>query len=501
MKVAVLYPPFRKDGQYPLLGQNRQFKFSKSREVRIFPLVPAHLATDLKAAGHEVLWLDGINRRFTDDAFDREVKAFAPDLVFLETKAPVVRRHWAYVASLKRDLPGTKAVLMGDHVTCFPAESLENSEADYILTGGDYDFTGTAIAEHLAGRGAMPHGVWFRDASGRPTSTGPAHLESHLDRNPFIDRELTRFREYGEAYLLPGAAYILTGRGCGSGKGHGSAGVGVCTFCIWQHALWGRTARLRSPANVAAEMEEMHHRYGTREFFDDNESGPIYDVEWLQAFLGELKSRKLLGRFRISSNCRADIVTEESLDLMAACGWRLLKIGLESGNDATLKRLAKCEDVNLIRRGVRMAKDRGMRILMTIMFGYPWEGEEEARKTYEVARELLDYKTRTGDCLQASVVLPYPGSPLWHEAVRKGWLLVGETEYERYDMGHPILKAPVDGAEWCKRTWSLMRRFPYAARQVLTVRSLDEVNLLFRGLKSLLGHVRDYSDDPNKPTA
>jgi radical SAM superfamily enzyme YgiQ (UPF0313 family) len=501
MKVAVLYPPFRKDGQYPLLGQNRQFKFSRSREVRIFPLVPAHLATDLKAAGHEVLWLDGVNRRYDDAAFDREVDAFAPDLVFLETKAPVVRRHWEYVAALKGRLPGAKTVLMGDHVTYFPAESLENSPVDYILTGGDYDFVGAGIADHLVGKGALPPGVWFRDSSGRPDSTGPAHLEPHLDRNPFIDRDLTRFLDYGEAYLLPGAAYILTGRGCGSGKSHGGPGVGVCTFCIWQHALWGRTARLRSPANVAAEMEEVHRRYGTREFFDDNESGPIYDVAWLRDFLGELKARRLLGRFRISSNCRADIVTAESLDLMAACGWRLLKIGLESGNDATLKRLAKCEDVELVKRGVKMAKDRGMRVLMTIMFGYPWEGEEEARRTYEVARELLDYKTRTGDCLQASVILPYPGSPLWHEAVRRGWLLVGEKEYERYDMGHPILKAPVDGAEWCRRTWGLMSRLPYAARQVLTARSLDEANLLWRGLRSLLGHRRDYSDDPGTPNA
>ncbi len=494
MKVAILYPPFCKEGQYPLLGQNRQFKFSRSREVRIFPLIPAQLATNLKQLGHEVLWLDGVNRRYQEADFDREVDAFHPEVVFLETKAPVVRRHWAYMDALKSKWPDTRIVLMGDHATYFPEESLENSKVDYILTSGDYDFLGQGLVEHLAGKGTLPSGFWFRGPDGRPLSSGPAALEPDLDRNPFIDRELTRYRDYGEAYLYPETAYLLTGRGCGSDQASGGQGVGVCTFCIWQHALWNRTARLRSPANVAAEMEQVHRRYGTREFFDDNESGPIYDVAWLERFRDELKNRGCLGRFRISSNCRADIVTEKSLDLMVQCGWRLLKIGLESGNDASLRRLAKCETVDLIRRGVKLAKDRGLRVMLTIMFGYPWEGEEEARRTFEVARELLDYKTRTGDCLQASVILPYPGSPLYKEAQRKGWLLVGEKDYERYDMSRPILSSPVDGAQWCTRTWGLMKRPSYAIKQVWTARTFEEINLLFRGFKSLLGHVKDYHE-------
>jgi hypothetical protein len=73
MKTAILYPPFRKDGEFPLLTQNRHLKFSKSHEVRIFPLVPGHLATNLKHLGHDVLWLDGINRRMSDEEFDRHL--------------------------------------------------------------------------------------------------------------------------------------------------------------------------------------------------------------------------------------------------------------------------------------------------------------------------------------------------------------------------------------------------------------------------------------------
>jgi len=492
MKTAILYPPFRKDGELPLLTQNRHLKFSKTLEVRIFPLVPGHLATNLKHLGHEVLWLDGINRRMSDDEFDKHLTDFAPEIVFLETKAPVVKRHWKYIEELKTRFPKMVTVLMGDHVSYFPEESVVESKVDYVITGGDYDIVGRNIVQHLAGKEPLGPGVWFRK-DGVPATTGPHKLTDALDSLPFIDRVLTRFQDYGEAYLLRPTAYILTGRGCGASE-DSPGKVGLCTFCIWQHALWGKTARLRSPGNVAEEMQECIEKHGVWEFFDDNESGPIYNIEWLKEFHKELVKRKLLGRFQFSSNCRADTLSVEVVDLLVKCGWRLLKIGLESGSDYSIKHLAKCETVDLISRGVKMAKDRGLVVLLTTMMGYPWETEEDVKKTYEVTKELLLYKVRTGDCMQASVVIAYPGSPLWREATNKDWLLIGKTDYEKYDMSHPILKSQYNASEWCAKTWNLMKHPKFVFRQLVTVRSLREVDLLWRGLKSLLGHVQDYGD-------
>jgi radical SAM superfamily enzyme YgiQ (UPF0313 family) len=187
-------------------------------------------------------------------------------------------------------------------------------------------------------------------------------------------------------------------------------------------------------------------------------------------------------------------LNEEIVDLLVLCGWRLLKIGLESGSDYTIKHLAKCETVELISRGVKMAKDKGLVILLTTMMGYPWETEEDVRKTYEVTKDLLFYKVRAGDCMQASVVIAYPGSPLWMEATRKNWLLIGKTDYEKYDMSHPILKSQINASEWATKTWNLMKDPRFVIGQVTTVRSFRQINLLWRGLQSLLGHVQDYGD-------
>lgn len=487
MKVAVAYPPVTKNGQFPLLSQNRHLKFSHSLEVRIFPLIPAHAATNLKHAGHEVLWLDGINERMDMDAFHAQLLAFEPDLLLMETKAPVVTTHWRYIAETKRLLPKTKFILVGDHVSYFPEESLQRSPVDYILTGGDYDVLVRDLAAHLEGQGPMPSGVWWRDAEGLIQNSGKHLLNQDLDELPYIDRELTRWRSYGEAYLLPGISYILTGRGCGLGDGKTSS----CTFCIWQHALWNKTARLRSPANVVGEIKELV-ALGSKEVFDDNETGPIYDRAWMQEFHDLMKKEGLIGKIALSVNARGDLVDRELAKLMKDTGFRLLKIGIEAGDDASLAKLAKMEGIEKIKIGIRAVRDEGLVTLLTTMVGYPWETEDDVKKTYAVAKEMLLYKPKFGDCLQASVVVPYPGSPLWQHCVNKNWFLVDPYDYDRLDMSEPILKTQIDQELWVKRLWRLHLRPSFVLRSFFSIRSWAQLNLGWRGVLSLLGHVRDY---------
>ncbi len=496
MRVAVAYPPVTKDGQFPLLSQNRHLKFSHSLEVRIFPLIPGHAASNLKAAGHEVLWLDGINERMSLDEYHAKLDAFKPELVMMETKAPVLTTHWRYLGEAKKRWPDTKFILVGDHVSYFPEESMQRSAVDYVLTGGDYDVILRDLAGHLEGKGPMPAGVWYRGPEGAILNSGKHLLDVDLDTLPYIDRELTRWRTYGEAYLLPDIAYILTGRGCGLPGGK----VSTCTFCIWQHALWNKTARLRSPENVVGEIEQLV-KIGVKEIFDDNETGPLYDREWMQQFHELLKAKGLIGKIAISVNARGDLIDSELARLMRDTGFRLLKIGIEAGDDKSLARLAKMEGIDKIRKGIMAARDNGLVTLLTTMVGYPWETEADVATTYAVAKEMLLYKPKFGDCLQASVVVPYPGSPLWQNCVNKDWFLVDPYDYDKLDMSVPILKTQIDQALWVKRLWRLHLRPSFILRSALTLRSKAQFNLAWRGVSSLLGHIRDYKPSKNAAVA
>jgi radical SAM superfamily enzyme YgiQ (UPF0313 family) len=486
MRVAVVYPPVTKGGQYPLLSQNRHLKFSHSLEVRIFPLIPAHAATNLKHAGHAVLWLDGINERMTMDDFHAQLTAFKPDLVMLESKAPVISTHWNYIKAAKQLFPQARFALVGDHVSYYPQESMDASPVDFVLTGGDYDVIVRDLAAHLEGRGPMPAGVWWRE-DGEVKNSGHHVLSDDLDKLPYIDRELTRWRSYGEAYLLPGIAYMLTGRGCGLENGRTS----TCTFCIWQHALWDKTARLRSPANVVGEIEQLV-ALGATEVFDDNETGPIYDRAWMQEFHRLMDEKGLIGKIALSTNARGDLIDAELARLMAATGFRLLKIGIEAGDDESLRQLAKLEGIEKIKAGIRAARDNGLVTLLTTMVGYPWQDEAGVRRTYDVAKEMLLYRPKFGDCLQASVVVPYPGSPLWTAAVNKGWFLIDPQDYDKYDMSEPLMKSQYDNEAWVKRLWKLHLHPWFLLRSLFTLRTRNQWNLAWRGVLSLAGHISDY---------
>lgn len=503
MRIAVLYPPFRRGNEYPLITQNRQFKYTNSREIRIYPLVMASLATMLAHDGHEVLWLDGINERMSEKEFDRKVGEFRPDLCVMETKAPLLTRHRDYIARLRAFLPSVKIVLTGDHVCLFPKESLEFCGSDFAVAGGDYDFLVRDLVRWLTGRGGRPGGTWERTADRTVEPREPAGFYE-LDSAPEIDRDLTRWELYGEAYLHHPVAYILSGRGCGganNGEGQGSMRSstlpGRCVFCIWQYAFWKTGARMRSPEAVADEILHLVERYKVKEIFDDNESGAVWNFLWLQEFYKALEKRRLIGKVKISSNARADsLQNDEVCRLLKACGYRLLKIGVESGDEETLRRLKKDESVEIIRRGIMNAKRYGLIVMMTTMVGYPWEDERAVRKTYRLAKELLLYRTRFGDSLQSSVVVPYPGTPLFHEAMRNGWFVDGfdPSDYGRYDMAHAVLKTPIDAPRWCKRMWRLHLHPLFLLKSFLSLRSLDDLRLALRGFVSLMGHLGDYGD-------
>jgi len=481
MKVAIIYPPISKEGKFSLLGQNRQFRYSSSNEVRIYPVVPATAATLLKENGFDVLWIDAINERLTMQEFLKRFYHFDPDMVVIETKTPVIKNHWGFINEIKNE-NDVLVALVGDHVSARPEKSFERSKVDYIITGGDYDLSLLKLARNLEFGTDLPKGLWYRDGD-KIKNNGRFELVDELDDLPFIDRELTNWQLYCVAFLHSPSTYIMTGRGCG---------VGNCSFCSWQHSFWNCTARLRSPANVAEEIEMLVNNYKLKEIFDDNDSGAIWNKEWLREFHVEMKERGLIGEVFLSSNARADCLDRETCDLLKKSGFRLLLCGLESGNNSSLEKLNKGESIEQIKEGIKNAKDHGLRVLITTMTGYPWETINDVKQTYDTVRELMLYKTRVGDSLQSSFVIPYPGTPLYEEALEKDWFIIDPDDYEMYDMSQPVLKSHIKPLEWCNKLWSIHKEPKFVLKTLFSIRSFDDFKLLRDGLKSVLGHTKDF---------
>jgi anaerobic magnesium-protoporphyrin IX monomethyl ester cyclase len=483
MRVAVTYPPLRApDGvSQATLGQNRQFQWFHNPSY-IYPMIPASLATLLSKNGFETAWMDGIAEEWSFEQYIAEMKKFQPDLLFIETKTPTVIQYWGIIGQMKEIFPDCKFVLYGDHVTAMPEESMKNSVVDFILTGGDYDFLGLNIAEHLRDGKELRAGIYYRDQEGKVANTGKFDLVGKLDDLPWIDRDLTKWWMYGEfLYKRTPFTYTLAGRDCPYGK---------CTFCSW--TTIAPRFKVRSPQNLLDEIGFIIEKYGIREIFDDTGTFPIGG--YMQEFCEGMIERGYNKKIYFDCNFRFDYFNPKLAALMKSAGFRWMKMGLESANQDTVNRLRKKSEIGLVAEKCRIAKEAGLEVHLTIMVGYPWETKQDALNTVNLAKYLM--REGLADTLQGTVVIPYPGTPLYDEAVENGWLTVPPGEWERYGMTEPVLAVPdMKPDEVMKMAHSIYSGVihPKFIWKVLRdIKSTEDIAYLYRSAKALVGHLFDF---------
>ena len=477
MKIAFASPPLPSEKGVPLLSQNRQFQWF-SRPTYIFPVVPATAATMLKKAGHEVFWLDGIAEEWTPEEFERQLAACAPDLVVVETKTPVVKRHWKWIAEHRA---GYRTVLVGDHVTALPDETMAACPVDYVLTGGDWDFLVKNLVESGFDPAKFEPGIWYRDG-GEAKNTGRFQLNHDLNAAPWIDRDLCRWKLYavknGNFRRTPGT-YVMSGRDCWHAK---------CTFCSWT-TLYPHY-RTRDPIDVVNEIGDLIERYGVKEIMDDSGSFPV--GPWLKTFCDEMIARGYNRKLRIDCNMRFGRLTFDDYALMRKAGFRLVLFGVESANQYTLDRFVKALKVEDVEKGAEWAHKAGLDVHLTFMFGHAWEGPAEIANTVKLARKML--AKGWASTLQCTMTIPYPGTPLFKELKENDGLTT--LDWDEYDMRRQITKTPlVSEDEIKKAVREVYRGFfqPQALlRRLFSTRTLFDFGFYYRGIRSLLGHLLDF---------
>ncbi len=500
MKIIISYPPLSGKNGFPALGQNRQFQFLKEPTF-IYPVVPACAATLLKQAGHEVIWLDCVAENISYDRFIEIIQEECPDLIAFETKTPVVKQHWRIIDELKnfrrsRDSDKTsgkneklKIVLFGDHVTALPEESFQNSQVDFVLTGGDYDFLLLNLCDaiklrftlHASRFTNLEPGIYYRE-NGQIKNTGQFKLNHDLNSLPFIDRDLTKWRLYahknGNYKRVPGT-YLMSGRDCWWGR---------CSFCSWPQLY--PIFRLRDADNVLDEIGLLIEKYNIREIMDDTGTFPTGD--WLRKFCCGIIEKGYDKKIYLDCNMRFGALSGEEFSLMKKANFRLLLFGLESANQKTLDRLNKNLRAEKIIDDCRLAVKAGLYPHITIMFGYPWETYEDALATLNLGRWLL--KKGYAYTMQATVVIPYPGTVLFEECKRNNQLKT--LNWNDYDMKQPVTRASIPDEEIMKLArlmYGASFRPEFVLRRLLSLKDIDDFKYNLRALKKVLGHIFDFS--------
>ena len=493
MKVSISYPPLNSKKGTPLLSQNRQFQWF-SKPTYIYPVVPASAATLLSENGYEVFWDDGIAEELTHKEWKERIIREKPDIIVLETKTPVIKKHWEIIDDIKREILKIgncklKIALLGDHVSALPEESLKNSGVDYVIAGGDYDFALLNLANHLEKGEPLKGGIYYRNGNGEIINSGPADIsKNNLDELPLINRKLTKWKLYayenGNFKNTPGA-YVMNGRDCWWGK---------CSFCSWTTLFPSKCYRVRSVEKALDEIGELID-LGVKEIMEDSGTLPV--GKWLEDFCHGLISRRYSQKIKIDGNMRfGAIKNPETWKMMKQAGFRMILFGLESANQETLDKINKGIKISDVEPELRLCKSSGLEPHLAVMIGYPWETREDAEKTLSLAKKL--FKKNLASTLQATIVVPYPGTLLYQYCQENN--LLGTVDYNRFDQKEQVIKTKISDKEIKKMIRKLYWSFltpQFIFQKMLELKNWNNAKFIFRSVFRVLGHFKDFSRRSN----
>ena len=125
------------------------------------------------------------------------------------------------------------------------------------------------------------------------------------------------------------------------------------------------------------------------------------------------------------------------------------------------------------------------------MVGFPWETLTDAQKTINLTKDF--FQKGLIDTLQATIVIPYPGTRLF-DYCKKNKLLK-TLDWDKYDMKQPVIKTKIPD----KKLFALTREIYASAitptfiiRKVGSIRSFEDISVLWKMGVKFVGHLWDF---------
>ena len=260
------------------------------------------------------------------------------------------------------------------------------------------------------------HGIAFRGEDGSVRRTPPRRQIADLDSQPWPAREavdVDRYVRVWREHHGMGSVSLITARGCPY----------RCRWC--SHEVFGKTHRRRKPASVVDELEWLveHYQPDMAWLADD-----VFTIHhgWLFRYAAEMKRRGLKIPFECIS--RADRLNAPVIDTLAELGCFRVWVGSESGSQRILDAMERDVTVEQVRNAVALAKSRGIKTGMFLMWGYLGEEIEDIEATIE------HVKKTDPDVFFTTISYPIKGTPYFDDVARRlvpleSWAAGSDRDY------------------------------------------------------------------------
>ncbi len=373
-------------------------RYQARREVRSF-WYPTWLAQPAALVEDSKL-IDAPSHRIKFQQVADVVRDF--DLVVLHTSAPSFSSDIGTIKALKEVKPSLKIGMVGAKVAVDPEGSLRASPLIDFVGRNEFDFTIKDVADGKPLSDIV--GLSYRNALGVIVHNDERPILENMDLLPFVSPVYKRdldIRNYFNGYLKHPYLSLYTGPGCKS----------RCTFCLWPQTIGGHRYRKRSVGHVIEEIAWAKKAFPeVKEFFFDDDT-LTDDLPRVEAIAKELS------KLGVTWSCNAKPnVPRKTLEVLRDNGLHLLLVGYESGNQKILHNIKKGILVDVARRFTKDCHELGIMIHGTFIMGLPGETKETIEETIRYAAEINPHT------IQVSLAAPYPGTFLFNQATKNGWL-------------------------------------------------------------------------------
>jgi len=443
-KILLLNPEWKVKGEDNLWGKVA----SKYPSLGL-----GYVAAVLQKHNHKVFFVDMLAESMSVEEFKNSYD-YCVDFVGITATTPLINNALLIAEIIKKISPSTKVILGGVHPTVKSDEVIQNPNVD-IVVRGEGEYTMLEIVENKPLQSIK--GITYVE-NGEIVRNDNREQIKDLNELPVPAFDLMPISKYKPAigaYKRLPAMSLLTSRGC----------VGVCSFC---YRLFDKPIRFRSAEKIIEEILFLQEKYGIKEisFYDDTFTAIKSNV---RKFCELVLEKKL----DVTWSCftRVNYIDEDLFKLMKRAGCHLVLFGVESGNQKILDRMHKMITLKQIREAVKICKRVGLKTRASYILGCLGDTEETIQQTISLSLEL------DTDYAQYNIMTAYPGTEVWKEAEREGWLVVKDYDYSVSDFS---MSLPTIGNDRLMELYKLAhKRFYFRPkillRHLLDIRSWNDV--------------------------
>ena len=449
---------------------------------QIFPMGVGALAGVLKKNGHNIkVWHQDIHH-YPDEQLTGYLDNNKFDVVILS----LIGGYYQYqkMKALSKAINNSKQrpfYLMGGYgPTPEPEFFLKKSGCDVVCLG-EGEITIAKLIDAIENKTSLkdvPGIAWLEN--GKLQITDRAPLIGDLDSLPRIPYELFPMDNYKlmrtpKCSITDFCFPLMSARGC----------TFKCTFCYRMDPGY----RKRDPEALLDEVEMLYKDYGINRFsFQDDLL--MASVEHTENVCKAMLKRNL----PITWDCmgRLNYCSKELLQLMKDAGCVFIIYGIESMDQKVLNNMKKGLRPEVIISGIEQTFEVGISPGLNFIFGNRDDTRETLQKTVDFLLKYDDFAEKR----TVRPVTPYPGSPLYYDAINSGLLdknNPAEDFYENKHLNSDLLccnftemsdKEFYESLKWANKT--LMKNY-YNKQETSVLKQIDylydTLDPTFRGFR------------------